>query len=397
MATTGTDLSRMREMNMLSIVWALRGNPPSTVTELAGRAGLSRPAVDVLVQSLVTDGWAEVEEPGTNSVVGRPARRFRFRADAGHVLGIDIGVHKVLVMLSDLEGNLVQTLRRLVDPEAAPKARLAAVDRAIDKVLRGAGMAPADIWAVTVGVTGPVDASGRTTLSTPLPGWHTADPVAHLAARFSCPVQVENDCKLAAVAERWKGVASDADDIVFLLAGLRTGAGLILDGALRRGHGGAAGEIGALKAVRWLSAPGHLEACPGVPATAAPGEAAAWVFQAARDGDRQARTAVRRYTRDLAVGVAALVLALDPQVVVYGGGFSRSADVVLEPLRQELTKHCLRLPELRASTLGDESVALGAVRLALDEVDSRLLSDGLAAPSAPRRDISRSEEPNRPN
>ncbi|MFJ8795767.1 ROK family transcriptional regulator [Streptomyces sp. NPDC102462] len=385
MATTGTDLSRMREMNQLSILWALRGNPPSTVTELAGRAGLSRPAVDVLVQALVADGWAVVEEPGPSSVVGRPARRFRFRADAGHVLGIDIGVHKILVMLSDLEGNLVRTVRRPADPEAAPEARLAAVDRVIDEALRGAGMTPADIWAVTVGVTGPVDATGRTTLFTPLPGWHTTDPAAHLAARFSCPIQVENDCKLAAVAERWKGVAQDADDIVFLLAGLRTGAGLILDGTLRRGHGGAAGEIGALKAVRWLTAPGHLESFPGVPATAAPGEAAAWVFQAARDGDREAKAAVRRYTRDLAVGVAALVLALDPQVVVYGGGFSRSADVVLEPLRRELTKHCLRLPELRTSTLGDESVALGGLRLALDEVDNRLLSDGLAAPSAPRR------------
>ncbi|GAA2305567.1 ROK family transcriptional regulator [Streptomyces kunmingensis] len=382
MATTGTDMSRMREMNQLSIVWALRGNPPSTVTELAGRAGLSRPAVDVLVQALVTDGWAEVEEPGASSVVGRPARRFRFRATAGHALGIDIGVHKILVMVSDLEGDIVRTARRPVDPEAAPEARLAAVDSVIDEVLADAGMTPSDIWAVTVGVTGPVDATGRTTLFSPLPGWHTTDPAAHLATRFTCPVQVENDCKLAAVAERWKGVAQDADDIVFLLAGLRTGAGLILDGTLRRGHGGAAGEIGALKAVRWLTAPDHLESCPGVPATA--GEAAAWVFQAAREGDRDAKTAVRRYARDLAIGVAALVLALDPQVVVYGGGFSRSADVILDPLRRELTKHCLRLPELRTSTLGDESVALGALRLALDEIDSRLLRDGLAAPTAPR-------------
>ncbi|MGY0019550.1 ROK family protein [Streptomyces sp. cg35] len=384
MATTGTDLSRMREMNQLSIVWALRGNPPATVTELAGRAGLSRPAVDVLVQSLVTDGWAEVEQPKASSVVGRPARRFRFRATAGHALGIDIGVHKILVMLSDLEGNIVRSTRRPVDPEAAPEARLASVDEVIDEVLRGVAMTPADIWAVTIGVTGPVDSSGRTTLFTPLPGWSTADPAAHLATRFTCPIQVENDCKLAAVAERWKGVAQDADDIVFLLAGLRTGAGLILDGTLRRGHGGAAGEIGALKAVRWLAAPDHLASCPGVPETAAAGDIAAWVFQAARDGDRDARAAVRRYTRDLAVGVAALVLALDPEVVVYGGGFSRSADVILEPLRRELTKHCLRLPELRTSTLGDESVALGALRLALDEIDSRLLSDGLAAPTAPR-------------
>ncbi|WP_031033736.1 ROK family transcriptional regulator [Streptomyces sp. NRRL F-5650] len=385
MATTGTDMSRVREMNQLSIVGALRGNPPSTVTELASRSGLSRPAVDVLVQSLVAHGWAEVAKPAAGGVVGRPARRYRFRATAGHVLGIDIGVHKILVVLSDLEGNPVRTVRRPADPEAAPEERLAAVDRVVDEVTAGAGMVPAGIWAVTVGVTGPVDGSGRTSLSSPLPGWSEADPAAHLGARFPCPVLVENDCKLAAVAERWRGVAQDADDIVYLLAGLRTGAGLILDGTLRRGHGGAAGEIGALKAVRWLTAPDHLQTCPGMPSATAAGEAAARVFRAAREGDRAARTAVRRYTRDLAVGVAALVLALDPQVVVYGGGFSRSADVVLGPLRRELAKHCLRMPELRASTLGDESVALGAVRLALDEVDSRLLSDRLGAPTAPRR------------
>jgi predicted NBD/HSP70 family sugar kinase len=97
---------------------------------------------------------------------------------------------------------------------------------------------------------------------------------------------------------------------------------------------------------------------------------------------------VRRYVRDLAVGAAALVLALDPQIVVVGGGFSRSADLILEPLHRELQRLCLRVPEVRASTLGDESVALGALRLSLDEVDQRLLSTGLSAPVAPRRDQS---------
>ncbi|WP_410668039.1 ROK family protein [Amycolatopsis sp. cmx-4-68] len=372
-------------MNQLSILWAMRGHPPATVTELAGRAGLSRPAADVLLRGLVTDGWAEIEEPGPNSVVGRPARRYRFRSTAGHVLGIDIGVHKILAIISDLEGNLVEQVRHPTDPEAGPESRLAAVDRAIDEVLRSAGMAPADIWALTVGVTGPVDETGRTSLFTPLPGWQHIDAAAHLSGRFTCPIRVENDCKLAAVAERWKGVAQDADDIVFVLAGLRLGAGLILDGTLRRGYGGAAGEIGALRALRWLTAPDHLKSCPGVPESVASGEAAAWVFQAARDGDQSAKTAVQRFTRDLAIGLAALVLTLDPQVVVYGGGFSRSADVILEPLRRELAKHCLRVPELRTSTLGDEGVALGAVRLALDEVDARLLGPGLSAPVAPQR------------
>jgi predicted NBD/HSP70 family sugar kinase len=196
---------------------------------------------------------------------------------------------------------------------------------------------------------------------------------------------VENDCKLAAVAERWRGVGQDADDIVYVLAGMRTGAGLIIDGTLRRGYGGAAGEIGALRAVRWLTAPSHLENCPGTPDTISADDKAAWVFTAAREGNPDAAAAVRRYVRDLAVGAAALVLTLDPQVVIVGGGFSRSADLILDPLHKELQRLVLRVPEVRASTLGDESVAVGALRLSLDEVDQRLLSTGLSSPVAPRR------------
>ncbi|GGM87410.1 ROK family protein [Dactylosporangium sucinum] len=382
----GTDLSRLRELNSLTVVRALRDQPPTTVTELANVTGLSRPAVDVIAQGLVSSGWATVVEPGGSSTVGRPARRYRFRATAGHVIGVDVGAHKILVLLADLDGNVVQTSRCAVAADADPAERLAALDQILAQSLQESGKSPADIWAVTVGVTGPVDASGRTTLFTPLPGWRTVDLAAHLSDRFTCPIIVENDCKLAALAERWQGTARDANDIVFLLAGMRLGAGLIIDGVLRRGYGGAAGEIGALKAVRWLTAPSHLEKCPGVPATVNPDDAAAWVFNAARAGNRDARTAVNRYVKDLAIGTAALVLALDPQVVVYGGGFSRSADLVLEPLHRELQKLCLRVPDVRASTLGADSVALGALRLALNEVDQRLFTMGLSAPVAPRRD-----------
>ncbi|MET7399569.1 ROK family protein [Dactylosporangium sp. NPDC005572] len=382
----GTDLSRLRELNSLTVVRALRDQPPTTVTELANLTGLSRPAVDVIAQGLVSSGWATVVEPGGSSTVGRPARRYRFRATAGHVIGVDVGAHKILVLLADLDGNVVHTARCAVAADADPAERLAALDQVLAATLEESGKDPADIWAVTVGVTGPVDASGKTTLFTPLPGWRTVDLAAHLSDRFTCPIIVENDCKLAALAERWQGAARDANDIVFLLAGMRLGAGLIIDGVLRRGYGGAAGEIGALKAVRWLTAPAHLQSCPGVPTTVSPDDAAAWVFNAARAGNRDARTAVSRYVKDLAIGTAALVLALDPQVVVYGGGFSRSADLVLEPLHRELQKLCLRVPDVRASTLGADSVALGALRLALNEVDQRLFTVGLSAPVAPRRD-----------
>jgi predicted NBD/HSP70 family sugar kinase len=386
-AITGADLSRLRELNSLTVVRAMRDQAPATVTELANLTGLSRPGVDVIAQGLVASGWATVVEPGASSTVGRPARRYQFRADAGHVIGIDVGAHKILALLADLDGNVIHTARRAVDADADPQSRLAALDEIIAVTLSDAGKTANDIWAMTIGVTGPVDATGKTTLFTPLPGWRTVDLAAHLSDRFTCPILVENDCKLAALAERWQGSARDADDIVYLLAGMRMGAGLIIDGTLRRGFGGAAGEIGALPNVRWLAAPSHLQKCPGVPPTVTPDGAAAWVFNAARNGNRDARTAVNRYVRDLAVGTAALVLTLDPQVVVFGGGFSRSADLVLDPLRRELRKLCLRVPEVRASTLGADCVALGALRHALNEVDQRLFSAGLSAPVAPRREI----------
>ncbi|MFI5708299.1 ROK family protein [Kribbella sp. NPDC051620] len=382
-AAAGVDLPRLRELNSLTIVRALRDHPPSTVTELSQRTGLSRPAVDLIAQNLVADGWATVIEAGSSSAVGRPARRYQFRSTAGYVLGVDVGVHKVLALVADLSGEVLHSHRASVAADADPAARLAALDEAIQECLAATKKKPADVWAVTIGVTGPVDSSGRTTLFTPIPGWGQVDLPTHLAGHFSCPIIVENDCKLAALAERWKGAASDASDIIYLLAGMRTGAGLILDGILRRGYGGAAGEIGALKQVRWLAAPGHLQNCPGVPESVSPDDAAAWVFDAARHGDRAAKTAVSRYVKDLAVGAAALILALDPQVVIYGGGFSRSADLVLAPLTTELQRLCLRVPEVRASTLGADSVALGAIRLALNELDDRLFSTTLSSPAAP--------------
>jgi predicted NBD/HSP70 family sugar kinase len=72
------------------------------------------------------------------------------------------------------------------------------------------------------------------------------------------------------------------------------------------------------------------------------------------------------------------VLTLDPQIVVLGGGFSRSSDLLLPSLRHELQRLCLRVPEIRACTLG-------ALKLSLDEIDTRLFGAGLSAPVARRR------------
>ncbi|KAB8194857.1 ROK family protein [Nonomuraea phyllanthi] len=360
---SGGDLSRLRQLNAVAVIKALQGQGALTLTDVARRTGLSRASAEDVVRELLHKGWV-AEAGATAGGVGRPARRYRFRADAGRVLGVDIGGHKILAVLADLDGDVQHSVRVPVTPGMGRLERLEAVDRAVAGCLEAAGLTGADVWASGVGTTGLVDGAGRVMLSEALPEWTGVDLAAHLRRIAPAPVLVENDSKLAALAECWRGVARYAKDMVFLLAGLRTGAGLVIDGKLHRGFANASGEIGALPVLGWIRAQEHLSAASGE---------AGDVFAAARAGERAAVTAVRRYVKDLALGASALVLALDPQMVVVGGGFSRSADVLIEPLRRELDRWCIRTPEVRMSALGDEAVVLGAVRLALDDVEERVL------------------------
>ncbi|MFG1622552.1 ROK family protein [Kribbella sp. NPDC049227] len=360
---SGGDLSRLRQLNALSVLRVLRDEKPLTLTELAKRTGLSRASTEDVARELLARGWVTELAP-TVGTVGRPARRYRFRADAGRILGVDIGGHKILAMVTDLEGVVLNQTRVAVSPRIGRRERLAMLDDCVTTTLAGAGVTPDQIWSTGVASTGLVDGTGKVMLSDAVPEWTGVDLAAHFRRLVPGPVRVENDCKLAALAESWRGVARYAGNVVFLLAGLRTGAGLIIDGKLHRGFGNAAGEIGALPAAGWLRAPQHLYDWLGG------GDDVEDVFLAARDGDRTALRAVRGYVRDIAVGASALVLTLDPELVVIGGGFSRSADVLVEPLRRELDRWCLRTPEIRVSEFGAEGVALGAVRLALEQVEA---------------------------
>ncbi|NEA48836.1 ROK family protein, partial [Streptomyces sp. SID10815] len=244
---------------------------------------------------------------------------------------------------------------------------------AIAELLRRAGVPRSALRAVGVGTPGIVDASGTVRLGTALPGWTGLHLGERLGRSFKCPVLVENDANAAAVAEHWKGAATDSDDVVFVLAGLSPGAGSLIGGRLHRGYGGAAGEIGALHLLGRGETPETLLSTTDEPLHPLDEQAVAKVFALARQGDRRALAAVDRFIQRLVHDVAALVLALDPELVVVGG-WAAGLDGVLEPLRGELARYCLRPPRVTLSLLGEAVVATGAVRLALDHVEEQLFA-----------------------
>ncbi|NEB81293.1 ROK family protein, partial [Streptomyces sp. SID14478] len=204
-------------------------------------------------------------------------------------------------------------------------------------------------------------------VSSLLPGWSGTDLAAAFGDAYAAPVVAGNDSKLAALGERWRGGATDAEDVVYVHVGRRISAGILLGGTVLHGRHGAAGEIGVLPGSGWHTAHQRLLERWGTPEA---------LFDAVRDDEPAAVQALDDFAADLVQGIAAVVLSVDPEAVVIGGGLSRAGELLLAPLRSRLAELCLFPVTVVASRLGDEAAAQGAVRLALDQVEAELFATG---------------------
>jgi predicted NBD/HSP70 family sugar kinase len=396
----------LRQINSTRVLTVLRGSGPVSLSDLAARTGLSRPTVGQVVDQLHTAGLLAYAEPdraglgGSGRPSGRPARLVRFRAEAAYVVGIDIGRHKIGVMVADLAGHVVARRRQATSRANSSRELLSALRQAAREVLADAGIGRGDVASVAAGTPGLVDQQrGAVVLAPGLPGW-TIDLARELRRSFRCPVQVENDANLAVLAERRYGLARDAHAVVFILWGERVGAGVLIGDQLHRGAANAAGEIGflALDAAataepddlgrgpfeRLVVADAIVEAGRAAAArhggelagllAAAPGRLdAEAVFAAAAHGDPAAVEVVHAIAARFARGLAAVQLVLDPDLVVIGAGLSRAGAVLLQAIETCVRPLTLVPPRLELSQLGDEAVTLGAVDLALTDAQRRLL------------------------
>ncbi|WP_158839548.1 ROK family protein [Saccharothrix deserti] len=380
------DPSLLRRLNVAAALSAFLDAQVLTLRELRAAVGVSRPTAENLLAELLDDGWIEEAAPPSEARgSGRPARHFRFRATSGYVGGLDIGAHKTMAVVTDLRGEALAVRRRELDPDQDAPSRLRdAADNALACWV-DAGLRPEDVTAVACGVTGALRAehgardvsagrSGGGLATYSLPGFTEVDVAATLSAGTGRPVTVANDVKLAALAEHWKGAARDHADLVYMFAGHRAGAGVLFGGRVHEGRHGAAGEIGALPALGWEAALARLHARgAALAAGGPPGREGELVIASAAAGDAESTAVLTGFATVLARGAAILALAVDPEAVVLGGGMSRGGDVIVEPFRRELARLTLFPVEVVVSTLGAESVALGAARLALDEVVAALL------------------------
>ena len=364
----------LKDLNERTVLDAIRAGAPISRAEISRRAGISKPTVSLALQNLRDAGLVRETTPDP----GRPtygATFFEVVPEVGLVLGLDLGARFLRGAICDLRGEI----RARQDVELDGADAEGAIDAIADlrvSLAEASGLSADRIDGAVVGVPGVVDAdTGRLTLATNVSGLEGREWAADLRRRLELPVAVENDINLAAVGERWRGMARGVEDFVFLSVGTGLGSGLVLRGELHRGRHGAAGEVDLVAAGRTeeidpcaaaVSALAErLAAEAGAETTLQPPYDVRGIFTAARAGDAVARAVVEEEARRIALHAAPISAVTDIALVVLGGGIGVNADLLLDPIRDLLTRWLPYPPRVEVSSLGDAAVLTGALAVGL--------------------------------
>ncbi|GHH75580.1 NagC family transcriptional regulator [Promicromonospora soli] len=305
-----------------------------------------------------------------------------------YTVGLDIGGTKILGALLDPAGDVVSTVRRSTVHGA--DGLIAGAARAVRDVVASGGVELSDLAGVGLGIPGIVDHRSGTVKHAVNLGVNDDElPLAGLLSDElgGVPVVVENDLNVAAVGaahvlER-SGADGDHEDLAFLALGTGLASGLVLDGRLRRGASGAAGEIGHVPVdplgpdcscgqrgclERFASGKALEAAWPSRHGKPSPVE----LFEAARAGDEEAIVVKDRFASATAAAVRLLVLTTDVRHVVLGGGVAQLGTELLDAVQDALREQAKVSPFLGSLKLA-ERVRLAPTHVPVAAVGAAVL------------------------
>ncbi|MFD3496764.1 ROK family protein [Streptomyces sp. NPDC058676] len=365
--------SAVRRVNTSVVLRALAVSAgPTTLTALAERAGLSRRTIELILDSLVEAGRvAELDRVPVSGSAGRPARRYELRAEHALLAAVTITTSDASAVVADVRGRILGRahgpLRAYQDPQVTLDDAAALVRAA----LGDAGGSADRLRAGAVAGGGAIDDDGVVRRLVHTTHWEGVHLPQELNRRIPVPWFADNDTNLGALAERWRGVAGDHDNVVWAILGNRTGLGILIRGDVHRGLDGAAGEIVEARSIPAGSVEHHPVAWLTSPDAAQRGVALGR-FDAARAGEAAALAEVDEFVENIASILTILSWTVAPSLIVLGGGLEDAADVLLPRVRAAMRDARTPAIELRATGLGRDAALVGAVKLALDRMDTEL-------------------------
>jgi predicted NBD/HSP70 family sugar kinase len=371
----GSDSSRGAVLQLLF------SNKDLSRAHISRVSGLSKQTISSVMADL--ENAHLVEETGiTEGGIGRRAQTYRLSPRAGFAVGIDLGGTNFRSGLVDFSGNVLGELS-VETPHSSVDELLQIMSKTITQLFKNANVPVSELAQIVIGIPGAVNPATGVISNAPNLEYLDNLVLSNLIqSKFDVPTLVENDVNVAALGELEK---SKTEDFGFIAIGTGVGMGLILDGELRRGFNGGAGEIGYLplgENVNQLSKEGHFEELIGGHAVESKylkqvksKKTLIEIFESASKGDLISKKIVDELGSNIALGIRAICSVLDLGEIILGGGIGSREDLYSK-IVEELQRTMQNPPSVKISTLGARAGLVGAMSYALSEMRGHVLTHG---------------------
>ncbi|WP_306322044.1 MULTISPECIES: ROK family transcriptional regulator [unclassified Streptomyces] len=378
-------LTRLRRGHEQSVLELLRKQGPLSRAELGTRSGLSRTTLHDIVGGLLGSGVVVATTPQVESRKrGRPVEKLSLDPAAGEAVGIDFARRAVHVAAVNFAHEVVGSASEPHAPDLSWPARVDIAEHLLADLATGdrdrSRLGHLDaLTGIGVGVVGPIADPG----SEHAHAQGIDDLPDLLRKRFGAPVLLDNNTRLAALAEAVWGAAADSGDVLYLRLSHGVGGGLVVGGALHRGRYGLSGEFGHITVdphgrtcdcgkTGCLETRACLDAVlcryreTGGEATGLGG-----FLDAVTAAEPAALDVLEHVGADVGGVLAAVCHVVGAGVIVVGGELAEAGPALLDPVERALRHHLMPLAhhhvELRRATLGETGSALGGIALVLHE------------------------------
>ena len=369
----------IRHINRQIVLNYVREKAPISRAEISVETALQRSTVSHIIDELKAQGL--IDEVEGESTGGRPPILLQLRAAGAVAIGVDLGTEQTVVATSDLAGRVLEQEQFPTHPDLKKSFRRIA-DSANRFIKR-----EKSIEGIGISVPGLVDPEKGTAIFIPHFKWRDWEVAEELKRATNLPVTVDNDANAVALAELWFGRPEirQVRDFIMVLVEEGLGTGIVFDGQVYHGEGGAAGEFGHMTIGR--SAPvacasGSYECWEAFASERAalaryaklnPGKKSSITFaeivERALGGEKSAQSVLLETARYLGIGISNLIKGLSPEAVIVSGQIAAAWPLINAELKNAVDESsiCRGLSYTRiiASTLGRNPRTMGALSLVL--------------------------------
>ncbi len=364
-------------------------------SEISKALNLSLPAVSRAVDQLIEAGY--LIEKKIITKYGRQAHEVEINAQLGVSVGISIELPILKIAKMDMAGQIINVEEVVLGTDGNNIEEL--VLGQLEYFLKQQQIIDdrqVPIVAITIAVPAAIDLERGEVYAVLYQNMKELNIKRMLESKFSVPVFLENNENLAAVAEKHYQYQIPEDDFVFMTIHHGIGAGYFLNGQLYRGFNGAAGEIGyqhlgsngfsGEKERNTFESLAAVHQIQRIALHLIHGGQGEDIFQAANytyeqinhkligslavKGNTTAQKILAEYGKLLAVGVANIVVTLNPETVVFGGQLLEipgCEQYIIGPMKEHIANLIpFPLPKLRITRLGQEAAVIGACQMGLE-------------------------------